>query len=81
MTIEEERFSHQYIIAEMYLQLLLHLGKCSLLKFFLLESTHHWFSVLFTCTKNKFILPFSILIWSSKLNVYYKKILTVKILE
>ena len=37
MTIEEERFRHQYIIAEMYLQLLLHLGKCSLLKFFYLK--------------------------------------------
>ena len=66
MTIEEERFSHQYIIAEAYLRPLLHLGKDSLLKFFYLKVLH-LFSVLFTCTKNKFILPFSILIWSSKL--------------
>ena len=37
MTIEEERFSHRYIIAEMYLRPLLHLEKCSLLKFFYLK--------------------------------------------
>ena len=41
--------------------------KIFLIKVFLLESTPHWLSVLFACTKNKFILPFSILIWSSKL--------------